>query len=427
MRWVLAIVVMGLSAVLFGFRLEQPADINFDEFHYVKNARWLLERSTFDNPEHPMVGKIGMALGMHIWGDNPIGWRIGSVVMGVVTVGSLYWLGLGLFRSTAVAVLTAVFAMLSQTLFVQARIGMLDVYLAGFFFAGLAAFVHAADPARRLTTLWLVFAGVMFGLAFASKWSAIPYAVFAGVVFVGAKLAAMWRERDPLIAVAPPAPGLWPHVSLVFGGLAFTLPALAVYFATFWPTTTFETNAVRFGDIFYEHQLYMLERQTKPLKSHPYESEWWAWPLMFEPMWYFHREIDGVQRGVFYIGNPMIYWGGLVAVLYCLIEGLRRRVGPLFAVGALYVLTYGIWAVLPKQIGFLFYYLIPSLTLCLALSAMLVDLYGRMRPSAWRVAIPMAVLGVSLGLFVYFYPLISAMPLADSTSYQTWMWFNSWR
>jgi dolichyl-phosphate-mannose--protein O-mannosyl transferase len=40
--------------------------------------------------------------------------------------------------------------------------------------------------------------------------------------------------------------------------------------------------------------------------------------------------------------------------------------------------------------------------------------------------IPAAFLVLSFGLFVYFYPILSAAPLPDDRAFEHWMWLSTW-
>ena len=72
------------AAVTLGFfllclvRLTVPAKPFFDEIHYLPAARAILDLSHPANPEHPPLGKEILALGIALFGDRPLGWRIMS-------------------------------------------------------------------------------------------------------------------------------------------------------------------------------------------------------------------------------------------------------------------------------------------------------------------------------------------------------------
>src|SRR3546814_14575648 len=97
----------------------------------------MLALATPVNTEHPLLGKAIISAGIALFGDNSLGWRFFSTVAGAATVVALFaitWQLLGRMRP---AVLAGVFAMLNMTLFVQARIALLDGLMAAFAVAGV--------------------------------------------------------------------------------------------------------------------------------------------------------------------------------------------------------------------------------------------------------------------------------------------------
>ena len=58
----------------------------FDEVHYLPAARELLMLGEFTNREHPLVGKELIALGIALFGDNPVGWRLLPTLFGALAL-----------------------------------------------------------------------------------------------------------------------------------------------------------------------------------------------------------------------------------------------------------------------------------------------------------------------------------------------------
>ena len=127
----------------------------------------------------------------------------------------------------------------------------------------------------------------------------------------------------------------------------------------------------------------------------------------------------GAQRGVLLIGNLAVLYGGLVAVAACLWGGLRERSLPLLAAAGLWLGSYLVWAVIPKSLGFFYYYYLPSILLCIAL-AVAFDHFKRAR--AWDEWFLIAV----VALFVFFFPVLSAAPLSGPGAFHFWAWFPGW-
>lgn len=398
----MALILAVVAQTLFMLNLGQPAKLMFDETHYVPAARDLFAMAGPSNVEHPPFGKWLIGLSMALFGDNPGGWRVLSTVAGTATVLAIYAIALGLFRDIRTAVTAGLLTLLNQLVFIQARIAMLDVYMGAFLMAGLALVIHAhagERPARRA----LIGAGVCLGLAVASKWAAIPYvaAVCAGFLWI------RWRSGGRG----------WPGISTTSGLACLGLVSLAAYFATFTPTLFYAREPLSlFGLI--PHQFRMLALQSQPLAPHNYMSDWWDWPLILRPIWYLYEPVDGVMRGVLLVGNPAIMWGGLIAVAACLWAGVRHGAAPLLLVAGLYLFALGVWIVIPKQIGFYYYYYLPALFLSLALA-------GSFHHYALR-RLPAAFLAVSAALFVYFFPILSAAALPDDQAFLHWMWFSTW-
>ena len=97
---------------------------------------------------------------------------------------------------------------------------------------------------------------------------------------------------------------------------------------------------------------------------------------------------------------------------------LRTRLG---AIAALWMGSYLVWAIIPKSLGFFYYYYLPSIWLPIAIAAAL-HRFGKDRFRGWDAAI----LLVAAGLFVWFYPILSSAALSGPQAFRRWMWFDSW-
>lgn len=398
--------LLGLVAeALFLFRVAMPHILVFDEVHYVPAARTLLALATPVNTEHPLLGKAIIAAGIALFGDNSLGWRFFSTVAGAVTVVALFaitWQVLGRMRP---AVLAALFAMLNITLFVQARIAMLDGFMAAFVVSGIVVLLASMRAAGGRAFAGVTLGGALIGLAIGCKWAAVPFLGYAGVAIL------ILRRRGVGGRVH------WAGVGTLPLLLALTLGAAVAYLLTFLPAFFYARDPLTLAALL-PFQLTIYAEQTHVLPPHPYQSAWWSWPLMLRPIWYFYEPADGAMRGILMIGNPVILWGGLVALAACLWAGVRDRSAPLLTIAALWVGAYLPWIVIPKSLGFFYYYFLPSLFLCPALAAAL-DLHASKGRQAGFVILAGA-------LFVYFYPIIAAMPLAGPDAFQRWTWFARW-
>lgn len=397
----LTLLVALASELIFLFRLSVPAKPVFDEVHYLPAARTLLALSGPTNIEHPLLAKELIALGIHVFGDTPFGWRIASTLAGSATVAAVFALTHLLTGRVRAALLATAFALLGFTIYIQARIAMLDTFMVAFLMWGivlLAATIRDGSVAR-----WSA-GSVLLGLATACKWAAAPYVFAAGVTFL------LMRRYAP---ARWPGLGTLPALALL-GGLS-----VAVYLLTFAPAFFYTSDALTLRTLpHFQWDMYL--RQTQRLPPHTYQSNWWTWPLMIRPIWYLYEPVDGAQRGILLLGNPAVMWGGLLAVAACYRDWVKTGAVRVLAPAAIWTFSVAIFAVIPKSLGFYYYYYPSSVLLCVVL-AVAIDRH-RETLGRWVELYLLLV----FALWLYFLPVLSAEPLANPAAFHRWTWFASW-
>lgn len=400
--------LIGLAAeALFLWGLATPHGIVFDEVHYVAAARALLALEGPANPEHPLLGKEIIAAGIALLGDTAFGWRFFSTVAGSATVMGVFAIVRLALRRTRPAVMASLFALLNFTIYVQARIAMLDGFMAAFLVGGIAAALWAMRaPPERVWRRW-VLAGIAFGLAVACKWAAAPYVAFAAAGLIALR----WRDGDRRH---------WPGMATLPAIIVLGVVSIATYFVTFLPAFFYRQDAMTFAGLL-PFQREMLALQTQVLPHHTYQSAWWSWPLILRPIWYFYEHADGAMRGVLMIGNPAVMWGGLVAVAACFATWLRTHDPKLLLGFGLWTASYAVWAVTPKSLGFYYYYYLPSIFLCVAL-AIAFDRASQAGRRYWDEGFAVLAFWIA----VYFFPILSASALPNDQAFLRWMWLSTW-
>lgn len=415
--WCLA---LALGFWLVGLiRLAIPGTPYFDEVHYLPAARELLALGEFTNREHPLLGKQLLALGMMLLGDNPWGWRLMPTLLGTL---ALYAAMRALWHATLSRFATLSYGVLLATgflLFVHARIAMLDVFYLAFLAVALwqcAGAMREPETGRRR----LALAGVALGLAMASKWNALVLAPVPGLVFLAMRAMA-GRRRLLLSRRGAPVPG----ITLVEAALWVGLVPLLVYAASYWPAFWFERGAIGSATGpagLIDLHTRMLGMQAGVTQPHPYASQWWQWLLNARGIWFLYEPIDAAQRGILLIGNPLTMLLGLPALAWAAWRGVVRREGVPLALAGLYTLTLGFWALADKPVQFYYHYLLPSMFLLAALALALDAIWQTGR--RWLALLPLVG---SAAFFVYFYPILSAAPLAGEMAFLQWAWLPGWR
>jgi dolichyl-phosphate-mannose-protein mannosyltransferase len=159
----------------------------FDEFYYVNAARVIdginppagapyhdAPKGQDPNAEHPQLAKLIIAGTIELLGDDPAGWRTGSVIFSLIALAALYWLVRLAGASQWLAVgATAVMAM-DNLLLVHGRIATLDIYaVAMMLIAGalylrgsplLAGIALGIGTCMKEVALYLIFVLALFEL-----------------------------------------------------------------------------------------------------------------------------------------------------------------------------------------------------------------------------------------------------------------------
>ena len=209
----------------------------FDEAYYVNAARVILgydipeggkygdrEKLLDPNKEHPPLGKLLIAGSIAAFGDNGIGWRIPSVIAGMVALLALFFAIRAAGGSEWLALLAVFLASLDNLTMVHGRIGVLDMMaLAPALVASwlalrrrwlLAALFMSIGLLVKLTALYAVGAILLLWLLMvAPGWlqarrinvreivGPVVFTVVTFAVFVGglAALDARWSEfKNPI-------------------------------------------------------------------------------------------------------------------------------------------------------------------------------------------------------------------------------------
>lgn len=423
LAWVAAITAA--FALLAGWRLAIPSIPVFDEVHYIPAARELLSLfnggfGDYLNPEHPMLGKQLIALGMAMFGDSPLGWRIMPLAFGTLalfaSMRALWHASEDRFACIAFGVLLAT----GFHLFIQSRIAMLDVFMAAFL--AVAAWQFAGAIRQPETGRWrLALTGIALGCAMAAKWNAVPLAMLPGLVFFAARISA-GRRRLFLSRRGAPVPGMTLVEAFVWLGIV----PLVIYALTFVPgywlgDTLRPSPLAQHGLIGLHREILGLQQQV--LTPHTYQSNWQQWVLNTRGIWYLYEVVDGAQRGVLLIGNPLTMLLGLPALAWCLVIGVWRGDWARLGVVIGYAAALGLWLIAPKPVQFYYHYFVPGFFLLGALALALSDL----RRAGWGKWLAWGTLAASTGLFALFYKVLSAAPLEGAMSFAKWAWLMGWR
>ena len=433
---------MGAVTLLAGalrlYGLGRPDEMYFDEVYYAGDGclyaghpyrQCGLEEDGERSWVHPPLGKQLIGYGIDAAGNDPFGWRIGSAMAGTAIVALVGWMAFLLLGSAMWAAAAAVLAASEFLLFVQSRIAMLDVYLALFVVLGFA--LLAADRVRQdrretVRRAWRPLrlgAGAALGAATAVKWSGV-LALLGAVV-----LAAAW-ERSRRARAGVDRPFLRGLAEEGFGlYLAFIVVPLVVYLGAWLPWLAdrgfdlVELGRHHVDMAEYHFELDTVEANGEP--THPYLSRAWTWFLLLRPVAYHWQGDPSCCTEILGIGSPFLFWGSLLSVPYLLVAWWRRRSWQAGAIAVPILFQFLPWLVVARPL-FLFYMTPVAPFMALAAAYGLRDL-SRIGAPDRRIFVPTvaALLIVAVGLFVFFWPILTAQHISRE-AWELRIWFGSW-
>jgi dolichyl-phosphate-mannose-protein mannosyltransferase len=403
------------SALLVG--VTTPDKFYFDEVHYVPAARQVLEPAISTpmlNPMHPPLAKQLIALSILAFGDSPLGWRYPAVLFGSLTIVAVYLCGLVLFASEGPAVASALLAFFNQMVFVQSRIAMLDIFALAFGLFATAAFMQGFRKQRP--HLWFALAGLAFGLSAACKWSGLFTLAISIAIIAAIRLMQGWRTAFADGNAADRyRPELWPDFRYTHFAACFLLIPALVYLATFVPL-----YGLSFPDLWEAQLRIFADNTTTAIAGHTYMSAWPSWPFLVRPVWYLFDKIDDDRiAAVVFLGNPLVLWLALPALGICLRDWIVARRADAFLILSFYFGPYLAWAMLPRTVGFLYYYL-PSATVA---SLALVYALRRGNSPRWLL---WAFVAIAFAGFAAMLPISAAFVGTSMETFNRLMIFQNW-
>jgi dolichyl-phosphate-mannose-protein mannosyltransferase len=458
--WVALAVVTAGAAVVRLAALSRPVGFVFDEIFYARNAcRYVIGTAEcgiegLASRAHPPLGNWMIGAGIRAFGYDEFGWRVTAALAGTLTVVLLYLLVRRLLRGVVPGPAGTVGAFLAAALLagdflhlVHSRIAMLDVFVTLFVVAAVMFAVLDRDRERRprwdrspagwlsrlaLGRPWRLLAGASIGAAVAVKWSGAYVALGVIPLVLAWELAA--RRRDPNEPDAAPQPRRTALLRTVVeeGPRSLVLLVLVpvlIYLAAYIGRMPGEVLALpwqegTFWRGIWEHQFAMLRFHTSLEGSHPYESPPWSWLLLKRPVAYFFTDVGGQYREILAIGNPLVWGAGLLALVGGGVAWARsgwglRQPEPVLIGAAL--ATWLPWLILAGSRSQVFlWYVLPTIPfLCAALGILAARIWrgvvGRVTVAAFAAA--------TLALFLFFFPLLTALPL-DADAWRSRMWLT---
>jgi dolichyl-phosphate-mannose-protein mannosyltransferase len=511
--WAATVAVTVLALFLRLWKLGRPHAFLFDETYYAKDA-WSLWHHGYvtgyvhdantrilagrldglytDSPSmvvHPEVGKWLIGLGEHFFGMDPFGWRVASAVVGALMVAVMIRLARRVTGSTLLGCVAGLLLCFDGLQFVLSRLALLDIFAAFFLLCAISCLVADRDWGRlRMARLvpsgyrtsaddwgpvrgllwrpWRLAAGVCFGLACGTKWSAVfPLAAFGLLVW-------MW-DAGARRAIGVRLPRLRSAVVDGLPAFGYLVLVAAVVYVLTWTGWLLHADAYErtlsntqygpyrgsylrrdahgfFPELMqslrslwhYHHDVYTFHTRFLDDATHTYQSKPQGWLILNRPV---GVEADlGIKPGeqgctapsdstclrqVLLLGTPALWWGGVLALVYAVYGWLGKRDWR-FGLAVVGVLsTWLPWIPNDDRPIFSYYaiailpFTVLAVTLCLG--TMIGGPRASYRRRMWGTAFAGAFLVLVIVNFAWFWPIYTG-ELLTTPQWLDRIWFNRW-
>jgi len=429
------LIILALSiATHFAF-FGNPNQTVFDEVHFGKFVSgYYTGEYYFDI--HPPLGKLMIAgfakivnfrpeynfteIGKEFPDNKYLALRLLPTIAGTLLSLIIYLLILELGMSRMAAFTGALLVVFDNALLAQSRLILLDPFLLLFGFSSLFFYFKKK---------YLPMA-ILAGLAISIKWTglgfiALPILIEVAKTFKTTKIALK-------LTIA--------NFKAVLKLASFFLVSLAIYFSVFalhfallpnpGPGDAFMKPNFRENNItknILDLNIEMYRSNQRLSASHPYSSQWYAWPLMTRPLYYWVSE----NSRIYFFGNPIIWWSSTIAVIFALLS-IIRNTKYVIRNSTIPILLGGYFINMLPFIGvnrvmFLYHYL-TALIFAILILVYLVDQnpFDPLRARKNSRKIFTGIIIASIAVFLFFAPLSYGLPLSEK-AYDARIWFASWR
>jgi dolichyl-phosphate-mannose--protein O-mannosyl transferase len=375
----------------------------FDEVYFVRAAEdYLSGRDPYENT-HPPLGKLIIAAGISILGNNPLGWRIAGVFFASAMIPVIYLLGKEISGSWLGGIFSALLLGFDFMRFTMGKMATTDTFLVFFSLASLLFFYRymkgVLDEGWGISPRHLFLAVILSSLGFATKWTA-AFSLAAQFFTLGLIRFGFLKNRDGQKRTG----AINGNVLLVLTGTATVF--IFVYLLTYIPYMGLG-HSLR--DVF-ERQLSMFSYHSVLEARHGYASPWWSWPLLSRPVWLYVSELGGeLVSTMVAMGNPAVWWVGLIVMINETKRIIRGGAPSRVFLVTMYAFQWLPYALIQRSL-FLYHFFLNVPILCLVISDRMVDIWreNEKRP---RTIIYLILVIVA---FILYYPVISGSPVHNN-------------
>ena len=399
----------------------------FDEVYFPRTSYETLHNLPIYEYTHPPLGKLIISIPIQIFGLTPFAYRCLGNIAGILMILIIYLIAKTLFKRERYALFAAAIMALDGMHFVQTRIGTVDSFLVLFsltsflFFLKFLFITH--EQKRKNKVISLIISGTFWGMAVSVKWTALYIGIGMAIIYFIKFLYDSITSKKVDIKL------------ILWSILSFIIIPLCIYVASYIPIMNNPNDTVYFKsengeeyiyihDVpsFINYQIAMYNYHSNVDTEHPYSSNWYEWPTMKRPVWFYYASFeDGSVGTIACMGNPAIWWLGIFTTIFTFFYSIAKKDKQGMIIIVMILATLLPYPFITRCMFIYHYFIILPFV-------MLTIVYVISRLSKltekFDYLIPILTLVFSC-FFIYFYPIYSGKPVNLDYIKET-EWIDTW-
>ena len=452
----------------------------FDEIYFARSAYEYTHGIDTMEWTHPPLGKLLMAIPVLLLGFSTLSYRLMGVVAGMAMIPVMYILAKRLFKDRKWALLAGMLMMFDNFHFAHTRMATVDSFLVLFILLSVLFMKQYIDMDRfdnfKKKRTYLLLSGLFIGCALCVKWTALYAMLGLMIVFfvdlfveredkrktkinynTASKIALMGMVLLSLVPIivyylttllintkTATTYVFWYYFALVLTTLivlvvkllkkdsslkhlfivcliGFVLIPILIYVLSYimFPNVHGYTSNSLNGIINQIKNMY--NYHSTLAERHPFESEWYKWPAMIKPVWYYVGYHGGnLKSTIVGIGNPIIWWSGILASIFVAIKTIFKRNKETFFILMFILCTFMPYMFIGRAM-FMYHYFPTLPFVMLAIVALMKAITEKIKTDTVYIFYTLLIIVV----FFVFYPITSGI-VTTNEYIDALKWLSSW-
>ncbi len=450
----------------------------FDEIYYARTAYEYIHGINVYEWTHPPLGKLIITIPIMLFGFSPFTYRLMGNIFGILFIPVMYILAKRIFKNRKWALLAGLIMMFDNFHFVHTRIALIDGFQVLFILLSVLFMKEYLDLGKKdefkKKAINLLLSGIFIGLAIDTKWNALYVGLGLAIVFFvhlfkeyHINLIKFFKENISInrviniLTVLIFIPFVFYYlIFVIIGKGASNLAILVYYFVVFSfafvhiaMSISKDVNLIKLlfvciiSFILIPILIYFLSYLLFPgvsyydgtvsgvLKmngmmynyhstldaTHPFSSSWYSWPVMATPVWFYTGgTLSGLYITITDIGNPAIWWCGVVSLIYLVINAIKKK-----DKNSIFLLIFILSTIVPYifigRLMFMYHYFITLPFIMLGIVSFIKWITERIKNDR----VYYGYIALIIFTFILFYPITSGMPIS-SEYVESLKWLSSW-